>query len=444
MPGDTPDTADSALEELFYGTDRVRFVYWRGFSGAKPTVLLTVAVALLSFVTGLSNLSQEGLVLGGPLAGVLPGALAFARFGGVLFAFVLGVVTIGLQRRKRLAWYGAVVLLPLLGLLPLVTLATTDIPLLLLVVVTLPLLVRNRARFDRTLDLSSLQIASLSSIVGVGLYGVVGSYALREEFTGLGSWPDAVYYVIVTFSTVGYGDITPTSATAKWFSLSIIVFGTAAFTAAIGSLIVPAIESRMAAAFGNMTASELALLEDHVLVLGYGDITESLLEELDGKVDVVVVTPDADVASDLRDEDVNVLTDDPTDEEALRDARIDAARGVVVATRDDARDVLAILAVKKTNPDIRVVAAANHEKHVGKLEQVGADEVISPMVIGGRILGRSILGEPATESLFDATGTPEDEEGDGDEDGGEDEEGDEDEDGGEEGEPASGRDDGAE
>jgi len=410
VSGDTPDASpDSALEELFYRTDRVRFVHWRQFSGAKPTVLLTGVATILSFITGLSNLGREALVLGGPLAGVLPGAVTYVRFGGVLFAFVLGVVTVGLRRRKRLAWYGALVVLPLLGLLPLTTLATTDIPLLLLVAVTVPLLVWNRDRFDQSLGLSPLQIASLSSIGGAGLYGVVGSYALREEFGGLATWPDAVYYVIVTFSTVGYGDITPTSPTAKWFSLSIIVFGTAAFTVAIGSLIVPAIESRMAAAFGNMTAAELTLLEDHVLVLGYGDITESLLEELDGKVDVVVVTPDSDVASDLRDEDVNVLTDDPTDEEALRDARIGAARGVVVATRDDARDVLAILAVKKVSPEVRIVAAANHEKHVGKLEQVGADEVISPMVIGGRLLGRSILGEATTDSLFGSAETAEDE-----------------------------------
>ena len=401
VSGDTSDAGtDSALEELFYATDRVRFVHWGGFSGAKSTVLLIGAVTLFSFVTGLSNLSREVLVPDGPLAGVLPGALAFARFGGVLFAFVLGIITVGLGRRKRVAWYGAMVLLPLLCLLPLTTLETTDVPLLLLVLVALPLLVRNRDRFDRSLDLSPLQVAALSSMGGVGLYGSVGAYALRSEFGGLASWGDAVYYVIVTFSTVGYGDITPTTPTAKWFSLSIIVFGSAAFTAAIGSLIVPAIESRMAAAFGNMTPSELTLLEDHVLVLGYGDITESLLEELDGEVDTVVVTPDSDVAADLRDEGVNVLTDDPTDEEALREAGIGRASGVVVATRDDARDVLTILAVKKVAPDVRVVAAANREKHLDKLEQVGADEVISPMVIGGRLLGRSILGEPAAESLF--------------------------------------------
>jgi voltage-gated potassium channel len=142
-----------------------------------------------------------------------------------------------------------------------------------------------------------------------------------------------------------------------------------------------------------MTASELTLLEDHVLVLGNGELTEPLLDELDATTDVVVVTPDADAASALDERDVNVLTADPTDEGPLLDARIDAARGVVVATDDDARDALAVVAARQANPDVRIVAAATDQKHADKLEAVGADTVISPAVIGGRLLGRSVLGE---------------------------------------------------
>jgi voltage-gated potassium channel len=404
VSGDTSEQRrDTALEKLFSPTDRVRFVNWREFSGAKPAVVLTGIITLVSFITGLSNLSQ-GARLEGPLAPILPAAELYVQFAGVLFAFLLGIATVGLQRRKRIAWYATVLVLPLLGLLPLTTLQTTDIPLLLLVVITVPLLVRYHDQFDQSLNLSSLQIASLLSIGGVVVYGTVGSYGLRDQFAGEpATWVDAFYFVIVTIATVGYGDLTPRTPEAKVFALTVILFGTGAFTVAVGSLIVPAIESRMAAAFGKMTASELKLLEDHVLVLGYGDITESLLEELTDETDVVVVTDDEDVASDLDDEGVSVLTDDPSDEQALLDARIDAAGGTVVATRDDAKDVLAVLATRNANPDIRIVAAANNPKHVEKLEQVGADEVVSPMTIGGRILGRSVLEESTAESLFDRT-----------------------------------------
>ena len=74
-------------------------------------MVLTGVLALLSFVTGPSNLSQPSVALNGPLAGVLPAAVApnLAQFGGVAFAFLLGLATAGLQRRKRLAWLAAVV-----------------------------------------------------------------------------------------------------------------------------------------------------------------------------------------------------------------------------------------------------------------------------------------------------------------------------------------------
>ncbi|RLM53843.1 potassium channel protein [Halobellus sp. Atlit-31R] len=387
------ETGERPFEEVFYPTDRVPFVEWSEFSGAKPTVALTAAVAVLAFVTGLSNLSQPQPVVAGPLAGVLPLAETFVRFAGVLFAFPLGVVVFGLRRRKRVAWLAAVALLPGLVLLPLTTGRTTEIPLLLAVSIALPLLVWNRDGFEQTLDLSSLQIASLASILGVGLYGTVGSYGLRGQFLGLDGWSDAFYYVIVTIATVGYGDITPTTTEARLFSLSVILLGTGAFTVAVGALVGPAIESRMAAAFGTMTASELSLLEDHVVVLGYGDVTESLLDRVGDETDLVVVTPDSDAASRLTDDGVEVLTDDPTAEAALEDARVDVASGVAVAGDEDAENVLAVLAARNVNPDVRIVAVANEETHVGKLSAVGADEVIDLRAIGGRLLGASVLGD---------------------------------------------------
>ena len=398
----TERSPDSALETLFYRADTVRLIYWRELSTARSAVVLTGLLAVLSFVSGLSTLSRPDIAMDGPIAAFLPIPPASVRFAGVLSAFVLAGITFGLYRKKRLAWYAALALLPPIALIPMTTLRPEDLPLLVGVIVILPLLIVNRGAFDRTLDLSSLQIASLLSAVGVTMYGMFGSYVIRDQFVEIETLSDAFYFVVVTIATVGYGDITPITTEAQWFSLSVILFGTGAYTVAIGALIVPAIERRMAAAFGNMTPARLQLLEDHVLVLGYSDLTESLLEEIGDESDVVVVTPEAEDASALDDRGIDVVTADPTDEDVLREAAIEAASGVVVATRDDAQDVLAVLAARRTNPDVRVVAAANDEKHVNKLVDVGADEVISPMAIGGRLLGRSLLEGTSPESIFES------------------------------------------
>jgi voltage-gated potassium channel len=384
---------DATLRELFSHGERVPLVYWRRFSGAKATVLATGTVAVLAFITGLSHLSQGAAGFDGPLGTVVPsGATGVVQFAGVLVGFVLGGVAAGLQRRYRVAWWGAVATLPLATVLPLVTAEATDVLLFACAAGTLPLVVRNRGQFDRRLDLSPFQLAALTTLVAVQVYGTVGAYVLRDQYTGIETWTDAFYYIVVTGTTVGYGDATPTTGDAKLFTLSVLIVGTAAFGAAFGSFIVPALETRLTAAFGTMTASELTLLEDHVIVLGSGDLTEPLLDELDAE-DVVVITLDTEAASALRERDVSVLTDDPTDTEALLDARVDAARGVVAATDDDARNTLAIIATRQANPEVRIVAAATDQRHVDKLEGVGADAVISPAVIGGQLLGRSVRGE---------------------------------------------------
>lgn len=384
-------TVNAALEELFEHADRVRFIHWEEFSGARTTVLLIASLAVLSFIAGLSALSQETLQVTGPFAIFIPDPETLVRLYGVLFAFLLGGLTFGLHRRIRVAWYGAMVAIPLLAGLPLITASATDVPLLAMALVTYPMLVRNRDVFDRSMDLSPFQLAALGAFFGAQVYGTIGAFVLREEYIGIETPTDAFYYIIVTGTTVGYGDATPDTQLTKLFTLSVIVLTTGAFTVATGSLLIPAIESRISSAFGNMTASELRLLEDHIIVLGHDELTEPLLDELRESADVVVVTPDTDAVSALRDEDVNVLTADPTDKESLVDAGIRRAAGVVVATAEDAQNVLGVLAARQVNPDIRIVAAAHDRIHVEKLEDVGANEVISPTIIGGQILGQSVL-----------------------------------------------------
>ena len=403
MASDAPEQpSDSAVEELFDHAEPVRLVDWGSFAGPKTSVVLLATVAVVAFVSGLSHLSQGQLELAGPLGDLFPGADELLRLYGVFFAFLLGALTVGLRRRLKIAFYGVLVALPLVALVPLFTAAATDVPLFLLSGITALHLFANRGEFDTALDLSTFQKAAIAAFVGAQVYGTVGAYALREEFVGIQSLTDAFYYIIVTGTTVGYGDATPTTQLTKLFALSVIVLGAGTFTVASGSLLIPAIESRITSAFGNMTASELTLLEDHVLVLGYGDLTEPLLNELAATEDVVVVTNDADAAAGLRERDVTVLTADPTESTTLLDARIDAAAGVVVATGDDAGDVLAVLAARQADDGVRIVAAATDDSHAEKLEGVGADRVISPTVIGGRLLGRAVVD--AESELDDVLG----------------------------------------
>jgi len=357
-------------------------------------------VAVLSFVTGVVNISA--VTIGGPLGEVVPPSIQrTAGFTGALTGFTLLVSVVGLRRRLRVAWYVTVVLLPVSAVQGLVQSSAASLPLVVLSLVSLPTMLLNRRRFSRSVDLSTAQLAAGAALLGSLMYGTAGSYALRDEFANLSTATDAFYYTLVTASTVGYGDVTPTTQQAKLFGMSVVVLGTASFAIALGSLLGPAIEKRLSEALGNMTDAQLDLLENHVLVLGHGDLTEPIIEELTEQIDFVVITPDTETATRLQQRDIAVLTADPSDEEPMQRAGIEEAAAVVAATNDDAQDALAILTAQTLNPAVNIVAAATDRENIEKLRRAGADTVISPAVLGGHLIVQSALGRQGMENVAD-------------------------------------------
>jgi voltage-gated potassium channel len=358
--------------------------------GARAAILLTGIVAVLSLATGLANITVG--VTAGPLAGVVPELVQqTAGFTGTLTGFLMLLGVWGLRHRLRVGWYLAIALLPLTAVQGIVQASLVSLPLVALSVLSMPAVALNHRRFDRPMSLSNAQVAALIALSGTLTYATVGAFALREEFNGVDTLTDAFYYAIVTATTVGYGDITPASQEARLFGISVVVLGAASFAVALGSVLGPAIEARFARALGTMTDTEYELFEDHVLVLGYGDLTESLLEELDERCKTLIVVQDSDSATLLRNRGHNVLVGDPSDDEPLREAGIERARAVIAATENDADDAFAILTARELNPDVRIVAAATARENIQKLERAGADAVISPAVIGGQMLVRSAL-----------------------------------------------------
>ncbi len=380
----------------------------REWLSARATILLPTLVAVLSFVTGVANITSP---ISGVLATAIPESFQLAAgFTGALTGFTLLVSVAGLRRRLRAAWYLTVVLLPVSALQGVVQSSPLSVPLVVLSLVSLPTLLVNRHRFDSEFDLSTAQLAAGAALLGAQVYGTVGTWALREEFNGVVTLTDAFYYTLVTASTVGYGDVTPASDRATLFGMSVVLLGTASFAIALGTLLGPAIEKRLSEALGNMTDAQLDLLENHVVVLGYGDLTEPILEELADAAEFVVVTPDQEKAARLQQRDIAVLTDDPSDEAPLQRAGIADASAVVAATNDDAQDALAILTARAMNHDLNIVAAATDRENVEKLRRAGADTVISPAVIGGHLLVQSALGREGMENVANHLLDVEDEE----------------------------------
>jgi len=362
------------------------------WSGKRVSVLLTTVVGVLSILTGIANIAYGEVAVIGPLQPYVPPAVRTAAgFTGAITGFLVLLGAVGLRRGFRVAWALTMLLLPVTAAQGLIQSSPLSLPLVVFSALSIPSLVLSRHHFRDEVTLTSAQVAAGLALGAVLAYGTAGTYALREEFAGVSTLLDAFYFTLVTASTVGYGDVTATTQVARLFTISVLAFGTATFAIALGTLLAPILEARFAAALGRVRDREFDLLEDHVLLLGYGDVTEPVVAELhDRDSQFVVVTREADRAMDLSERDVLAMQGEPSDEATLERARIEEASVAIAATETDSQDAFSVLTARQLAPELRIVAAATNTENASKLERAGADVVVSPATIGGKLLAGAV------------------------------------------------------
>lgn len=213
--------------------------------------LLFGLIAVLSVITGILNIGSTSL--SGPLVSFIPLWIQQAAgFTGVMTGFLMIVTFFGLGKKLKVAWYAALLLLPLTALQGIFQSSIISYPLILLSIIELGILGFRRKDFSETTNLSAIQTATLISVITIQIYGVVGTLALNGSFTKDIGLIEAVYFTVVTSSTVGYGDIAPLTPEARLFTVTLVILGASSFAAAIGTFASPLIESQLADKFEKM------------------------------------------------------------------------------------------------------------------------------------------------------------------------------------------------
>jgi voltage-gated potassium channel len=316
-------------------------------------------------------------------------------FLSVLLGIVLIALGKGLYERRRRAWFGAMVVLLLLMANNLYR-ATTPQTAILSGAVVAGLLVFRR-RFDVRSDarLAYAQLVALGGVVFALGYGAVGSYVLRAQFSGIDTWTDAVYFTFVTYSTLGYGDMLPETADAKIYAVSMVAIGLTSFVTAFSVLVAPAIERRLKGVLRIM--HRLSNITNHVIVCGYSHAAQSVIDELRSRdAPFLVVEARDELARRLREEGLEVVHGSGEKEEVLVRANARAAAALVAASDSDAENLLVAVAARdfrERTPEcrLRIIVRMEDEENIGKARGVGADEVISPSTMGGRLMARKAL-----------------------------------------------------
>ncbi|SEP22613.1 voltage-gated potassium channel [Halorientalis persicus] len=352
-------------------------------------VQLVAVLSVLSIVTGVATVAGDASL--NFIADQLPrSATESAGFTGALTGFLLLVTSYGLRRRWRVAWYVALSLVPAITIQGILQSSAFSTPLILISIVVFAILLPKRDVFDASVTLTNTQVAAGVALVGAQVYGTIGTYSLRDEFVGIDTLLDAFYFTIVTGSTVGYGDTTPVpeSGFARLFALSVLIVSTATFAVALGVLLTPAIENRFTEALGMTKDAELNQLSDHIIIAGQDQLTTPIISNLQSDCSLLLIS-ESDIAPSVAGSEISVLQGQRTTNETFERARLDTARAVVIATEDDATDIMTTITVRQQDDDIWIVAAATNQENIEKFRFAGANTIISPALVGGELLAES-------------------------------------------------------
>jgi voltage-gated potassium channel len=105
----------------------------------------------------------------------------------------------------------------------------------------------------------------------------------------------------------------------------------------------------------------------------------------------VVVDRDESLVNEWSAEHGVAFHGDATEDDVLKRAGVERAKVLVAVMPSDADNLYTTLSSRVLNPNLFIVARAEHESSEPKLRRVGANQVVSPYLIGGHRVAQAVL-----------------------------------------------------
>jgi voltage-gated potassium channel len=245
------------------------------------------------------------------------------------------------------------------------------------------------------------QVLRLVAAITVTLVG--GTLAFR--WTLHESWFQAFYRSIVTATLAGL-DTIPASDGARAVSIVLVLCGLTIIAYA-GAVIVETIAGGVLTGVLSERRRERTIegLRDHFIICGYGRVGRQVADEFRAAgVAFVVLDHSEEAVNAAQEHDELLILGDATEDDDLQKAGIGRARGIVVASDDDADNLYVTLSARSVRPDIQIVARGSDMDAEKKLKLAGADRVVMPYTAAGRTMANLVL-KPQVTAFLDAVTT---------------------------------------
>jgi voltage-gated potassium channel len=240
---------------------------------------------------------------------------------------------------------------------------------------------------------------------GIALYFF--EHRVNKTVTSLG---DALYWAVISMTTTGYGDISPSTSGGRVVAVIVVLSGLFLLSLVTATFASVFVEKKIREGKGLETIK----FKEHIVLCGWNrnatEVIESLLRLLPSKkLKLVLVNelPEEEGESlryKYRDYDFKLLRGDFTREDVLARANIREADSAILLTdtsgqhsleKADERTILATLAIKSVAPEVKTCAELLNPENRQHLRRANVDEI----VVRGEHIGSLLAGATASPGL---------------------------------------------
>ncbi len=204
------------------------------------------------------------------------------------------------------------------------------------------------------------------------------------------SVPEAIWWAIVTMTTVGYGDYTPVGPLSRLLSVAIIFTGIFLMAVLSGTVASRLVAKRLRANQGLMAIQ----VKDHIIICGWHHQVESLLTSLfsiggpDNDFQVVLINEEhEDKMQSIKNQygytRIKYIRGEFTHEAPLRQAQLEHARAVIIFPMENAtggcsdeNTIIAALTIKNLCPRVYVIAYVDNQNTIAHVKRADVDDVV--------------------------------------------------------------------
>ncbi|MCP4668492.1 MAG: hypothetical protein GY849_19280 [Deltaproteobacteria bacterium] len=248
------------------------------------------------------------------------------------------------------------------------------------------------------------------------LLGALAVFLADKYFgeKGIGGFFNAVWWAVVTITTVGYGDIVPTSTLGKIAGLVIILSGPALLSLITASVASTFVEKKIKEGKGLEAIKD----KDHVIVCGWNRSAENLIDgilaqEKKGQAIVLVNELDRDDVQSIqykyKDHKLNFVRGNFVKEDILARANLVRAKAAIVLAdtsgghsieRADQRTIFGTMTIKSMAPKVRTCAELIDPDNREHLIRANVDEVIVRGQSAGSLLAKTAISPGVSDAMM--------------------------------------------